>query len=103
MFNVSSVAKENFYAVDGCQINEFPVDPTLGTVDDSCAHTGNIFNPTASGENHGSLDVYAIGDLFGKHGNLQYINSVLTMWDTNLPLYGSNSVVHRPLVFYRLV
>lgn len=54
-------------------------------------------------DGHGSQDVYAVGDLSGKHGDVHYIGSVLTMWDIFLPLYGPNSVAHRSLAFYRYI
>lgn len=64
--------------------------------------TGNLFNPTGVSGSQGSQEDYAIGDLSGKHGKLQFFGSFFTMWDTNLPLFGPNSVVHRSIVFYRL-
>lgn len=101
LFNLTSIGNE-VISLAGCQINEFPLDPSV-SFDMRCTQTGHTYNPSMLNDGHGSQDVYAVGDMSGKHGDVHYIGSVLTMWDIFLPLYGPNSVVHRSLVFYRLV
>lgn len=64
----------------------------------NCSGIGNIFNPTgkifpATAERQ-TQDQYAIGDLSGKY------NYDSSSWDIFLPLFGSNSVIHRSLVVY---
>lgn len=64
----------------------------------NCLGIGNVFNPTgktfpATAERL-TQDQYAIGDLSGKY------NYDSSSWDIFLPLFGSNSVIHRSLVVY---
>lgn len=100
LFNISSVTKQDLFAIE-CQVNEFPVEHSLR---DGCSQTGNLYNPTGiSANNIGSLDVYPVGALSLKHEFPNYMDSILTMWDINLSLFGASSVVHRSLVFYALV
>lgn len=73
-----------------------------------CPNINNIiFNPTNISpfsvpiEGLGTSDQYAIGDLSGKYGTLmQKSDEKISTVDFNLPLFGTNSVVGRALVFY---
>lgn len=64
----------------------------------NCLGIGNIFNPTSkafpAASERLTQDQYAIGDLSGKY------NYDSSSWDIFLPLFGSNSVIHRSLVLY---
>lgn len=52
-------------------------------------------------EGLGTSDQYAIGDLSGKYGTLlQKANEKISTVDFNLPLFGSQSIVGRAMVFY---
>jgi len=84
------------------RLHEMPLIPktykTLSNIKNNCLGIGKIFNPTgklfpAEAERL-TQDKYAIGDLSGKYS---YDSS---SWDTYLPLFGSNSVIHRSLVLY---
>lgn len=84
-------------------LHEMPSIPktykTSFNKNNNCLGIGNIFNPT------GKLfpavteiltqDQYAVGDLSGKY------NYDSSSWDTFLPLFGTNSVIHRSLVLYK--
>lgn len=64
-----------------------------------CLGIGNIFNPSSQ-EYPGSIDKrtqdnYAVGDLSSKY-NFENYN-----WDLYLPLFGTNSIIHRSLVLYK--
>ncbi|XP_067126579.1 uncharacterized protein [Centruroides vittatus] len=49
----------------------------------------------------GSIDQYAVGDLSGKYGTLQYKDKhIQQVYDPQLSLFGVNSVVGRSLVIY---
>lgn len=102
LFNLTSLGNDVLSAT-GCQVHELIPDPYLDSADSRCTQTGHTYNPRGADHGQGTQDVYPVGDLSGKHGNLRYIGAVLTVWDTSLPLYGPHSVIHRTLVLYRLV
>lgn len=101
LFNLTSLGNE-VISLAGCQIHELPLDPSIN-FDLKCAQTGHTYNPNMVDGGHGAQDGHAVGDLSGKYGNLNYIGSVLTLWDIFLPLYGPHSIAHRSLVFYRYI
>lgn len=84
------------------RLHEIPLIPktykTSLNENNNCLGIGNIFNPTdklfpAAAERL-TQDQYAIGDLSGKY------NYDSSSWDIFLPLFGSNSVIHRSLALY---
>jgi len=84
------------------RLHEMPLIPktykTPLNINNNCLGIGNIFNPTGklfpAEAKRLTQDKYAIGDLSGKYN---YDNP---SWDAYLPLFGSNSVIHRSLVLY---
>ncbi|XP_050528218.1 uncharacterized protein LOC126898318 [Daktulosphaira vitifoliae] len=64
-----------------------------------CLGIGNIFNPSnkvfPGPIDKKTQDNYAIGDLSNKYNFENY------SWDLFLPLYGTNSIIHRSLVIYK--
>lgn len=83
------------------RLHEMPLIPkTYKTPlnENNCLGIGNIFNPTGksfpAADERLTQDQYAIGDLSGKY------NYDSSSWDIFLPLFGSNSVIHRSLVLY---
>lgn len=84
------------------RLHEMPLIPkTFKTpliLNNNCLGVGNIFNPTGklfpAEVERQTQDKYPIGDLSGKY------NYDSSSWDTHLPLFGSNSVIHRSLVLY---
>lgn len=85
------------------RLHEMPLIPktfkTSLNSNNSCLGIGGIFNPTGKSfpaeANRLTQDLYAIGDLSGK------FNYDSSSWDTFLPLFGSNSIIHRSLVLYK--
>lgn len=83
-------------------LHEMPLIPktykTPLNINNNCLGIGNIFNPTSklfpTVTERLTQDQYAIGDLSGKY------NYDSSSWDIFLPLFGSNSVIHRSLVIY---
>ena len=71
------------------------------------AALGRVHNPlnvSSSGSDlqTGTADQYPIGDFSGKFGKLDGFNEVHAVFnDTNLPLYGSTSVIGRSFVLMR--
>ncbi|XP_026804205.1 uncharacterized protein LOC113547860 [Rhopalosiphum maidis] len=84
------------------RLNEMPFIPktykTSLNINNNCLGVGKIFNPTGklfpAEVERQTQDKYAIGDLSGKY------NYDSSSWDAYLPLFGSNSVIHRSLVLY---
>lgn len=84
------------------RLHEIPTIPktfkTPLTINNNCLGIGNIFNPTSklfpAEAERLTQDQYAVGDLSGK------FNYDSSSWDSFLPLFGSNSVIHRSLVLY---
>lgn len=84
------------------RLHEMPLIPktykTSLNINNNCLGVGKIFNPTGklfpAEVERQTQDKYAIGDLSGKY------NYDSSSWDAYLPLFGSNSVIHRSLVLY---
>ena len=69
---------------------------------------GGHFNPmrldptVAPKPTVGTPDQYEIGDLSGKYGKLADMDDIKSVYnDTNLPLFGSNSIVGRSIVIHK--
>lgn len=83
-------------------LHEMPSIPKTykvpSNIHNNCLGIGNVFNPAGqlspSTAERLTQDQYAVGDLSGKYS---YGSS---SWDIFLPLFGSNSVIHRSLVLY---
>lgn len=99
--NVLSTAETNQSDIS-LRLHEMPMIPKTYKMplvkEINCLGIGNIFNPTSkkfpTSFERLTQDQYAIGDLSGKY------NYDSSSWDIFLPLFGSNSVIHRSLVLY---
>eukprot|EP00730_Choanoeca_flexa_P020108 TRINITY_DN9827_c0_g2_i1.p1 TRINITY_DN9827_c0_g2~~TRINITY_DN9827_c0_g2_i1.p1 ORF type:complete len:508 (+),score=123.09 TRINITY_DN9827_c0_g2_i1:195-1526(+) len=98
--------------VGGWHVHELPLPSgedagALGPAQCSSAGTGGHFDPYQTGvcdDANYTTDECEIGDLSGKHGSWADLTSVEdTYTDGNLPLFGSNSIVGRSVVFHHKV
>ena len=92
----------------GLHVHELPVTQEARASGEACSATGGHFNPfnvdaklgPAAGE--GSDDEYEVGDLSGKYGSLAGMEERSECFtDTNLSLFGENSIVDRSVVIHK--
>uniref|UniRef100_UPI00359026BF uncharacterized protein n=1 Tax=Myxine glutinosa TaxID=7769 RepID=UPI00359026BF len=95
----------------GYHVHNYPVPPRLFAADDVCANantgghwdpfgisTGALPYPTNTNSTH---DMYEVGDLSGRHGNLNEVDEILQEYDDwNLPMFGVNLIMGRSLVIH---
>ncbi|XP_077992860.1 uncharacterized protein LOC144446888 [Glandiceps talaboti] len=88
-------------------VHQYPVAPRITADDSICssAVTGGHLNPydidKSASPVTGTDDEYEVGDLSGKYGTLSGTDFDQTYTDSNLPLFGSNSIVGRSVVIHK--
>ncbi|CAG7838672.1 unnamed protein product [Allacma fusca] len=89
-------------------VHVFPKVPKMRIDDPTCSATGGHWNPYQvnmadyPGPGAGTDDQYELGDLSGKYGKFSGLDNVTSDYmDTNLPLFGPNSIIGRSIVIHR--
>ncbi|KAK2722112.1 uncharacterized protein LOC136034475 [Artemia franciscana] len=91
----------------GFHVHEFPFSPPLKSDDLVCRNTAGHYNPfgwnpqDSPPPGKGSSDMYELGDLSGKFGNLQGLDEKIeSYYDPSLPLYGPYTISGRSIVVH---
>jgi len=86
-------------------IHIYPVSQRLTATEDRCSNNlvAGHFNPysAVAGASSRSTDQFEIGDLSGKFGTLNNATVSGAYDDSNLPLFGPNSVIGRSIVVHK--
>ena len=92
----------------GFHVHQLPVPQRTSSTENRCLGTGGHFNPfnfdASVGPPAGVVgdDEYEVGDLSGKYGSLEGMDKRNQCFiDTNLSLFGKNSIVNRSVVIHK--